>query len=84
MTVGKGCFKCGAPDHMARECTGSSTGQPPSKYILKEDNAQRGGDDSRFVPDTAPLSLSVLAYVCGYACMACMHLCASPCVILTV
>ncbi|KAK3424695.1 hypothetical protein EUGRSUZ_F01469 [Eucalyptus grandis] len=45
---GKGCFKCGAPDHMARECPGSSTRQPLSKYILKEDNAQRGGDDSRY------------------------------------
>ncbi|XP_056173464.1 peptidyl-prolyl cis-trans isomerase CYP59-like [Syzygium oleosum] len=45
---GKGCFNCGAPDHMARECTGSSTRQPPSKYILKKDNTQRGGDDSRY------------------------------------
>ncbi|KAI3409215.1 Peptidyl-prolyl cis-trans isomerase (PPIase) [Psidium guajava] len=45
---GKGCFKCGAPDHMARECTGSSNREPPSKYILKEDNAQRGGNDSRY------------------------------------
>ncbi|KAA0051093.1 peptidyl-prolyl cis-trans isomerase CYP59 [Cucumis melo var. makuwa] len=39
---GRGCFKCGAPDHMARDCTGGST-----KFILKDDNVQHGGDESR-------------------------------------
>ncbi|KAI8008572.1 Peptidyl-prolyl cis-trans isomerase CYP59 [Camellia lanceoleosa] len=50
MAKGKGCFKCGAPDHIAKDCTGDpSTKQQPPKYTLKEDNNQRGGDDnSRF------------------------------------
>ncbi|XP_022147964.1 peptidyl-prolyl cis-trans isomerase CYP59 [Momordica charantia] len=41
---GKGCFKCGAPDHMAKDCTGG----PPAKFILKDDNVQHGGDESRY------------------------------------
>ncbi|KAG5546831.1 hypothetical protein RHGRI_018861 [Rhododendron griersonianum] len=47
---GKGCFKCGAPDHVAKDCTGDTAiKSQPSKYALKEDNRQRGGDDnSRF------------------------------------
>ncbi|CAK9308529.1 unnamed protein product [Citrullus colocynthis] len=40
---GRGCFKCGAPDHMAKDCTGGST-----KFILKDDNVQHGGDESRY------------------------------------
>ncbi|XP_031744958.1 peptidyl-prolyl cis-trans isomerase CYP59 isoform X2 [Cucumis sativus] len=40
---GGGCFKCGALDHMARDCTGGST-----KFILKDDNVQHGGDESRY------------------------------------
>ncbi|KAI8012724.1 Peptidyl-prolyl cis-trans isomerase CYP59 [Camellia lanceoleosa] len=47
MAKGKGCFKCGAPDHIAKDCTGDpSTKQQPPKYTLKEDNNQRGGDDN--------------------------------------
>ncbi|KAM7277383.1 hypothetical protein ACFE04_019249 [Oxalis oulophora] len=42
-----GCFKCGAPDHMARDCTGGPAAKP--KYTLKENNRQHGGgDDSRY------------------------------------
>ncbi|KAK1387897.1 Peptidyl-prolyl cis-trans isomerase [Heracleum sosnowskyi] len=41
----KGCFKCGAPDHFAKDCTGSPTAKhQPAKYILKDDNTQRGSD----------------------------------------
>ncbi|XP_057486343.1 LOW QUALITY PROTEIN: peptidyl-prolyl cis-trans isomerase CYP59-like [Actinidia eriantha] len=47
---GKGCFKCGAPDHIAKDCTGNpSIKQQPSNYILKNDNGQRGEDgNSRY------------------------------------
>ncbi|XP_044479823.1 peptidyl-prolyl cis-trans isomerase CYP59-like [Mangifera indica] len=41
----RGCFKCGALDHIAKDCTG----QQAPKYILKEDNRQHGGySDSRY------------------------------------
>ncbi|XP_048430244.1 peptidyl-prolyl cis-trans isomerase CYP59-like [Pyrus x bretschneideri] len=41
---GKGCFKCGALDHIAKDCTGDPANtQQPQKYILKDDNGQRGG-----------------------------------------
>lgn len=40
---GRGCFKCGAPDHMAKDCTGGS-----EKFILKDDNIQHGGNESRY------------------------------------
>ncbi|KAG8653150.1 peptidyl-prolyl cis-trans isomerase CYP59 [Manihot esculenta] len=45
---GGGCFKCGAPDHMAKDCTGVPANkqlQPP-KYVLKDDNQQRGGSNN--------------------------------------
>ncbi|KAK9086113.1 hypothetical protein Sjap_026524 [Stephania japonica] len=45
--TGSGCFKCGSSDHMAKDCTGgpgTSSMQAP-KYVLKDENAQRGGDD---------------------------------------
>ncbi|KAL2563794.1 hypothetical protein AAZV13_19G004000 [Glycine max] len=46
---GGGCFKCGSTDHIAKDCTGDSTmKQPQAKYILKDDNAQRGGDNARY------------------------------------
>lgn len=53
ISVEKGCFKCGAPDHIAKDCTGSPTAKhQPAKYILKDDNTQRGSDSkSRFVID---------------------------------
>ncbi|KAL3364880.1 hypothetical protein AABB24_013579, partial [Solanum stoloniferum] len=46
---GRGCFKCGSLDHVAKDCTGDATKQQ-SNYILKEeDNKQRGGDgNSRY------------------------------------
>ncbi|KAJ6919098.1 peptidyl-prolyl cis-trans isomerase CYP59 isoform X1 [Populus alba x Populus x berolinensis] len=45
--AGRGCFKCGALDHMAKDCTGDPASKhQPSKYILKDDNMQRGGDNN--------------------------------------
>lgn len=45
--TGAGCFKCGSLDHIAKDCPGGPTaGQPLSKYMLKDDNTQRGGDRS--------------------------------------
>ncbi|XP_050279386.1 peptidyl-prolyl cis-trans isomerase CYP59-like isoform X1 [Quercus robur] len=42
-----GCFKCGALDHVAKDCTGGSAVK--QNYILKDDNRQRGGENnSRF------------------------------------
>uniref|UniRef100_A0A7N0VAG7 Peptidyl-prolyl cis-trans isomerase n=1 Tax=Kalanchoe fedtschenkoi TaxID=63787 RepID=A0A7N0VAG7_KALFE len=38
---GKGCFKCGAPDHIAKDCPGEEEQLPP-KYVLKDNNKQRG------------------------------------------
>ncbi|XP_059661833.1 peptidyl-prolyl cis-trans isomerase CYP59 [Cornus florida] len=46
MGQGGGCFKCGAVDHIAKDCTGGPTIKQPQKYILKDDNTQRGGDDN--------------------------------------
>ncbi|KHF97511.1 PCMP-E23: Pentatricopeptide repeat-containing protein [Gossypium arboreum] len=44
---GGGCFKCGSIDHVAKDCTGGpSTQLQNSKYILKDENAQHGGDNS--------------------------------------
>ncbi|KAK1357904.1 Peptidyl-prolyl cis-trans isomerase [Heracleum sosnowskyi] len=41
----KGCFKCGSPDHIAKDCTGSpTTKHPTAKYILKDDKIQHGCD----------------------------------------
>lgn len=46
---GRGCFKCGALDHVAKDCTGGSGNLHGSKYILKDDNKQRGGhSNSRY------------------------------------
>ncbi|KDP25100.1 hypothetical protein JCGZ_22635 [Jatropha curcas] len=44
---GGGCFNCGAPDHIAKDCTGDpGTKQlKPPKYILKDDNQQHGGNN---------------------------------------
>ncbi|KAF6174365.1 hypothetical protein GIB67_027836 [Kingdonia uniflora] len=44
--TGRGCFKCGSFDHIAKDCTGDpSVKAQPLKYTLKDDNIQRGGDD---------------------------------------
>ncbi|KAF2317670.1 hypothetical protein GH714_039517 [Hevea brasiliensis] len=46
--IGGGCFKCGAPDHIAKYCAGGPANkqlQPP-KYVLKDDNLQRGGNNN--------------------------------------
>ncbi|KAK9065513.1 hypothetical protein SSX86_014914 [Deinandra increscens subsp. villosa] len=46
-TVGKGCFKCGSLDHMAKDCTGTADGTQPPKYVLKDaDLSRNGGNDS--------------------------------------
>ncbi|KAJ8532650.1 hypothetical protein K7X08_012573 [Anisodus acutangulus] len=49
MGKGKGCYKCGSLDHVAKDCTGDATKQQ-SNYVLKEeDNKQCGGDgNSRY------------------------------------
>ncbi|KAK1417961.1 hypothetical protein QVD17_27097 [Tagetes erecta] len=45
--AGKGCFKCGSLDHIAKDCTGSDDAQQPPKYILKDDDfSGRGGNDN--------------------------------------
>ncbi|XP_074296098.1 peptidyl-prolyl cis-trans isomerase CYP59-like isoform X1 [Silene latifolia] len=40
---GKGCYKCGSLDHLAKDCADGSNTLPNQKYILKDDNKQRGG-----------------------------------------
>ncbi|RCV23025.1 hypothetical protein SETIT_4G266300v2 [Setaria italica] len=43
-----GCFKCGAPDHIAKDC--DQDGDQKNKgqnYVLKDENAQRGGNHRR-------------------------------------
>ncbi|KAF5750562.1 hypothetical protein HS088_TW03G00901 [Tripterygium wilfordii] len=47
MGKGRGCFKCGALDHMAKDCTGIPAAKlQPANYILKHDNRQHGGDQN--------------------------------------
>jgi len=47
LTAGRGCFKCGSPDHMARDCTGDPANKHhPLKNILKDDDMQHGGDNN--------------------------------------
>ncbi|XP_066369883.1 peptidyl-prolyl cis-trans isomerase CYP59-like isoform X2 [Miscanthus floridulus] len=43
-----GCFKCGAPDHLARDCDqdGEQKNKGPN-YVLKDENTQRGGNHRR-------------------------------------
>ncbi|CAO2826076.1 unnamed protein product [Amaranthus hypochondriacus] len=45
-TQGRGCFKCGALDHIAKDCSADSLpiSAPHQKYVLKDDNKQHGGD----------------------------------------
>nr|GEW50693.1 peptidyl-prolyl cis-trans isomerase CYP59 [Tanacetum cinerariifolium] len=46
-TAGKGCFKCGSLDHIARDCTGSPDAKRAPKYTLKDDGfTRKGGNDS--------------------------------------
>ncbi|KAL9230832.1 hypothetical protein vseg_006130 [Gypsophila vaccaria] len=40
---GKGCYKCGSLDHIAKDCEDGSTIQH-QKYVLKDNNQQHGGD----------------------------------------
>ncbi|XP_026380459.1 peptidyl-prolyl cis-trans isomerase CYP59-like [Papaver somniferum] len=43
---GRGCFKCGSLDHMAKDCTGDpSVKAETPKYVLKDGNTQRGGNE---------------------------------------
>ncbi|XP_078428726.1 cyclophilin 59 [Wolffia australiana] len=41
-----GCFKCGAPDHIAKDCTQGQENKG-QKYVLKESDGQRGGGDNQ-------------------------------------
>ncbi|WOL12262.1 peptidyl-prolyl cis-trans isomerase CYP59 [Canna indica] len=42
----EGCFKCGSLDHMAKDCDKDSDDkQKGPKYVLKDDNTQRGGHE---------------------------------------
>ncbi|XP_045805339.1 peptidyl-prolyl cis-trans isomerase CYP59-like isoform X3 [Trifolium pratense] len=45
---GGGCFKCGSTDHIAKDCTGDATIKQSTKYILKDNNSQRGGHNARY------------------------------------
>ncbi|XP_006657238.1 peptidyl-prolyl cis-trans isomerase CYP59 [Oryza brachyantha] len=43
-----GCFKCGAPDHMAKDCDqGTEQKNKGPNYVLKDENTQRGGNNRR-------------------------------------
>ncbi|RZC94237.1 hypothetical protein C5167_021488 [Papaver somniferum] len=44
---GRGCFKCGSLDHMAKDCTGDPSVKAENpKYVLKDGNTQRGGNEN--------------------------------------
>lgn len=46
--IADGCFKCGAPDHIARDCDQDGEQKPKApNYVLKDDNTQRGGNNRR-------------------------------------
>ncbi|CAN6455491.1 unnamed protein product [Victoria cruziana] len=46
---GKGCFKCGAIDHFAKDCREGSGSLPaPQKYVLKDRNKQRGNQTKSY------------------------------------
>ncbi|XP_011011214.1 PREDICTED: peptidyl-prolyl cis-trans isomerase CYP59-like [Populus euphratica] len=47
LTAGRRCFKCGSPDHMAKDCNGDPANKHhPLKNILKDDDMQYGGDNN--------------------------------------
>jgi hypothetical protein len=66
MTAGGGCFKCGSTDHIAKDCTGDATMKQSTKYILKDNNSQRGGHNARSVLLIA--YVSVFYCLCDYVC----------------
>ncbi|RZC87775.1 hypothetical protein C5167_028228 [Papaver somniferum] len=44
---GRGCFKCGSLDHMAKDCTGDLTIKSENlKYVLKDGNTQHGENEN--------------------------------------
>ena len=67
MTTGGGCFKCGSTDHIAKDCTADATmNQQPAKFVLKDNNAQRGGDDTRSVLLIACICFTLSFFVIMY------------------
>ncbi|XP_051198471.1 peptidyl-prolyl cis-trans isomerase CYP59 [Lolium perenne] len=43
-----GCFKCGAPNHIARDCDQDAEQKPKGpNYVLKDENTQRGVNNRR-------------------------------------
>lgn len=43
-----GCLKCGAPDHLARDCDqGVEEENKSTNYVVKDQNTHRGGNNSR-------------------------------------
>ena len=47
VAAGKGCFKCGSLDHIAKDCTGSPDAKRAPKDTLKDDSfTRKGGNDS--------------------------------------
>ncbi|KAI4323235.1 hypothetical protein L6164_022857 [Bauhinia variegata] len=46
---GGGCFKCGSPDHIAKDCTADPMMKTQlTKFMLKDTNAQHGGDNKSY------------------------------------
>ncbi|GJR39133.1 pleiotropic drug resistance protein 1-like protein [Tanacetum coccineum] len=72
-TAGKGCFKYGSLDHIARDCTWSPDGKRAPKYTLKDDGfTRKGGNDSsryhmEFEEDPALVDLDGVVELTGPA-----------------
>jgi hypothetical protein len=46
--IADGCFKCGAPNHIARDCDQDAEQKPKGpNYVLKDENTQRGVNNRR-------------------------------------